>query len=223
MNTKDKQYTIEGVLIAILWVAVFWLVTLLFEGCMTPQKAVSYLKKKELLADTCAANYPVKERVDTLVEIQYKEDSTLIKELLAINKQLQDKLAYLDGLPPKIDSATCQQLRLMYTRDVKAFLLKIDQLKVAAANQRDSFRTIIKTKIDVAQLTALQEQYNALQKEKQINDAKNAAKIKELTDKVKRKNKWLWGLGGGCVLLLLIIGFLIAQMMKGAKIPFLTK
>lgn len=32
---------------------------------MTPKKAVNYLKKKNLLADTCAANFPVKDSIVT--------------------------------------------------------------------------------------------------------------------------------------------------------------
>ncbi|HET8686548.1 MAG TPA: hypothetical protein VFM18_07765, partial [Methanosarcina sp.] len=78
MNTKDKKYTLEGVFAFILWVAAVWAATLFLMGCMTPKKAVDYLKKKELLADTCAANFPVRERTDTLIEVRYREDSTLI-------------------------------------------------------------------------------------------------------------------------------------------------
>ena len=46
MDAKDKKYTIEGVLIAILWVAAFFAVALFVSRCMTPEKAVGYLKKK---------------------------------------------------------------------------------------------------------------------------------------------------------------------------------
>lgn len=219
MDAKDKKYTIEGVLIAILWVAAFFAVALFFSRCMTPEKAVGYLKKKELLADTCAANFPVKERTDTLIEIRYREDSTLINELLAINKGLEAKLAYLEGLPPKIDSATCQQLRLMYIRDVRLLQLKIKEMQAAAAKQKDSLIKVITTKVDSAALKALQEKHDALQQDKKVNDAKNEARIKELEGKVSRRGKNMWISMVANVLLLLIIGFLIS---KAVKIPFIT-
>jgi len=34
-------------------------IAVMFAACMTPKKATDYLKEKNLLADTCAANYPV--------------------------------------------------------------------------------------------------------------------------------------------------------------------
>ena len=214
MNAKDKKYTLEGVLIAIIWVAVVWAVTLLFFGCMTPKKAVDYLKKKELLADTCAANFPVKERTDTLIEIRYREDSTLINELLAINKGLEKKLAYLEGLPPKIDSATCQQLRLMYIRDVRLLQIKIKEVQAVAAKQKDSLIQVITTKVDSAALKALQEKHDALQQDKKVNDAKNEARIKELEDKVSRRGKLSLFLGISIVILLIGIGFIIGKKIK---------
>lgn len=214
MDAKDKKYTIEGVLIAILLVAAVWAATSFLLGCMTPKKAVDYLKKKELLADTCAANFPVKERTDTLIEIRYREDSTLINELLAINKGLEAKLAYLEGLPPKIDSATCQQLRLMYIRDVRLLQLKIKEMQAAAAKQKDSLIRVITTKVDSAALKALQEKHDALQQDKKVNDAKNEARIKELEDKVSRRGKLSLFLGISIVILLIGIGFIIGKKIK---------
>ena len=44
----------------------FWIILLglivaatYLTGCLTPKKAVDYLKKKDLLNDTCNANFPV--------------------------------------------------------------------------------------------------------------------------------------------------------------------
>lgn len=222
MDAKDKKYTIEGVLIAILWVAAFFAVALFFSRCMTPKKAVGYLKKKELLADTCAANFPVRERTDTLIEVRYREDSALINELLAINKGLEAKLAYLENLPTKIDSATCQQLRIMYVRDVRLLQGKIKELQAVAAKQKDSLTTIVKNKIDSAAYKVLEEKYAALDKEKKANEVAAAKEIKELSDKTKRRGKTIFWLSIGVTLLLLLVGFLISRMLKSIKIPFIT-
>lgn len=58
----------------------FWVILLgitlaiiLLNSCMTPKKAVDYLKKKDLLDDTCSANFPVdSSRVDSTAFITSK-------------------------------------------------------------------------------------------------------------------------------------------------------
>jgi len=62
-------------------------------GCMTPKKAVDYLKKKDLLDDTCAANFPVQEKfikgdsvilVDTLWGMEYDTVIRVAKDTVYI-------------------------------------------------------------------------------------------------------------------------------------------
>jgi hypothetical protein len=73
---------------------------MVFAACMTPQKAVNYLKDKDLLDDTCAANYPVQEKfikgdsvvtTDTLWGIDYQTDTLVTKDTVYITKTLPAK------------------------------------------------------------------------------------------------------------------------------------
>jgi hypothetical protein len=57
-------------------------IAVMLSACMTPKKAVDYLKKKDLLADTCAANYPVKADTiykpgELIIETEYLPGDTL--------------------------------------------------------------------------------------------------------------------------------------------------
>ncbi len=59
-------------------------------GCKTPQKAIDYLKKKDALADACAAAYPVKDSTvylpgDTITKERFiKGDSILVSDTVTI-------------------------------------------------------------------------------------------------------------------------------------------
>lgn len=64
-------------------------------GCMTPEKATSFLKKKDLLDDTCAANFPVQEKfikgdtietTDTLWGIDYQTDTIRANDTVYIKR-----------------------------------------------------------------------------------------------------------------------------------------
>jgi hypothetical protein len=50
------------------WLILFTITAIaaIFSGCMTAGKATDYLKKKDLLDDVCASNYPVKDSVTTV-------------------------------------------------------------------------------------------------------------------------------------------------------------
>ena len=67
----DKTKTDKAKLILLLiWLA--WVIFMV-AGCMTPQKATSYLKEKGMLDDTCAANFPV------IPDTVYKEGELMIE------------------------------------------------------------------------------------------------------------------------------------------------
>lgn len=70
-------------------------------SCMTPKKAVDYLKKKNLLADTCSENYPVKDSLikgdtitttDTLWGIDVTTDTLIKNDTVYITKVLPGKV-----------------------------------------------------------------------------------------------------------------------------------
>jgi hypothetical protein len=59
-HRHDSKLTIThfwATILAVIFTCIF-----LF-SCMTPNKATNYLKKKDLLDDTCAANFPVKDSI----------------------------------------------------------------------------------------------------------------------------------------------------------------
>jgi len=86
-------------------------------GCMTSEKAVSFLKKKDLLDDTCAANFPVQEKfikgdsvvtTDTLWGIDIQMDTLVTKDTVYITKTL----------PPKTITRTIRTTDTVLKRDI---------------------------------------------------------------------------------------------------------
>jgi hypothetical protein len=124
---KDRLYDIvEGFIIVFFVVWAAWMLS----GCMTPKKAVDYLKKKELLADTCAANYPV--IVDTL----YKEGDLIIET----NFLPGDTLVFFDTINQwRIDTIrkACPPSKVSTIWRVDTFMLtKLDSAKLAALREK---------------------------------------------------------------------------------------
>ena len=216
--TEDRKYQMQGWVIMLIGVAVIVAVTLL-ASCMTPKTAVDYLKKKDLLADTCAANFPIKEETDTVYEIQYRTDSALVNELLLINDQLKRRLEYIEGLPPVIDSAECQQLRRFYVSDVKYYKYKVSLLEQKIAYQHDSIIRITKTQQDSAALAFLRK---TMQAELNKKDAKLAETEKKLQDEIaqsKRRGKTIFYLIAALVATIALGGYLAISK---KKIPFIN-
>lgn len=85
----------KGAEIAVSIIIMIFFVLCFGIGCMTPQKAVNYLKDKDLLDDTCAANFPVQEKfikgdsvvtTDTLLGIDYQTDTLVTKDTVYIKR-----------------------------------------------------------------------------------------------------------------------------------------
>jgi hypothetical protein len=76
-----------------------------FIGCLTPQKATDYLKKKDKLDDVCAENFPVK---DSLI----KGDTTIVTDTLINTDTLEtfevirDTVHHTVTLPAKVITKT---------------------------------------------------------------------------------------------------------------------
>lgn len=75
MNDLQREERVQR---AIVWIVILSILAVSFFSCLTPQKAVGYLKKKHLLADTCAANFPVKDSLITRDSISY--DTLIVGE-----------------------------------------------------------------------------------------------------------------------------------------------
>ena len=114
-------------LIAAILVLAF--IAMWFTSCMTPQKATSYLKEKGLLADTCAANYPV------IPDTVYKEGELVIETTFLpgdtiYNYDTVTQTEFVHVTPPvKV---------ITKTRIDSVVVSKIDSAKVAAANRKIS-------------------------------------------------------------------------------------
>jgi translation initiation factor 2B subunit (eIF-2B alpha/beta/delta family) len=92
-------------------------VTLSAFACMTPNKAVSYLKKKNLLADTCAANFPVKDSIE--VRESFSSDTVFVhdEDFIDIGKETNDSIHVCK--PRKvIITNTIRRDSIIKTRDI---------------------------------------------------------------------------------------------------------
>jgi len=124
MEKKIKQYAIAEALFALITVAwAMFLLSLLLSGCMTPNKAVGYLKKKHLLADTCAANYPV------LADTVYKDGEVVVDVVYLPG----DTVRAVDTVA-KVERVTVTSPTRVITRHKvdTLLLVKVDSAKVAA-------------------------------------------------------------------------------------------
>lgn len=161
MKRIPKGQMIARLIIVLVSVALF------FSSCMTPQKAVSYLKKKNLLSDTCAANFPVK-------------DSIVVRDSVSFDT------LYLETLPEDVidfskeDSVVKQQVRTQ----VKTIL-------VTKTVRHDSI--IIRR--DIAHESVLDKQIskqNFLIIEQDKTIAVKEAKIAEQKGTISQKNRFIF-------------------------------
>lgn len=83
-------------------------------GCMTPQKAVRYLKEKKLLDDTCAANYPCI-TTDSIVTITKTDSAQYLDVISSLHSDLQyawqlnDSLLNVVNAPVNITDTNCRK------------------------------------------------------------------------------------------------------------------
>lgn len=195
---------------------VFVTMVAFFTSCVTPRKAAEVMDNNpEEAAQYCSDRYPVKVRVDTIWTEIDKTDYETMRYLEEFNRQLQRRLEYLEGLPPQIDSATCEELRRAYISDTKRHKAEISALMARMAAQRDSLLTIINTVEDSARLVACREQAKREIGERDKKLAEATASRDEWKEKarVRRKNFWISVIGN--LLLAVAFGFVL-----GKKINF---
>jgi hypothetical protein len=107
----------------VLFVAFVLLLSVGFCCCITPKKAVSYLKQKDLLDDTCAANYPVK--ADTV----YREGEVIVVTEERIDTvQVTDTL--VEGFPVMHEIYRTRIVNRFKTDTVR--IVKVDSAAVSA-------------------------------------------------------------------------------------------
>lgn len=201
---KDYQPELIAAILVLAFIAMW------FTSCMTPQKATSYLKEKGLLADTCAANYPVQSKRDTTIVERKVVDQDVLDSLAKVNAELQQKLDYINGLPPVIDSSTCQELRAKYAADIRKYQQKVNRLEERLSELKARDTTFKNTDIDSAKLAAANRKTSLL--EKQIKDTE--AELFKAEDKAKDRGKTsLYSIVGNG-LLLLLLGFILAKKRK---------
>lgn len=86
-------------------------------GCMTPQKATDYLKKKDKLGAVCAAEFPVKE-----VYVKGKDsisfDTMFLETLSTDTVKTKDTIYITKSLPQKVVTVTKTRVDTFYKRDV---------------------------------------------------------------------------------------------------------
>ena len=94
---------------------IFLVIVVIFSitSCMTPSKAVNYLKKKELLADTCAANFPIKDSI-TKVTVD-----TTIFDTLYLDGQIVVDSIYLERGEDKYEITKVVTKTITKTVEVK--------------------------------------------------------------------------------------------------------
>mgnify|MGYP007125648050 CR=1 FL=1 len=134
----DKTKTDKAKLILLLiWLA--WVIFMV-AGCMTPQKATGYLKEKGLLADTCAANYPV------LPDTVYKEGEIIVETTF-----LPGDTLYNYDTVTQVEYVTVTAPTKVITRHKvdSVILTKVDSAKVAALQ-----RSVDLLKVQVQQTEA---------------------------------------------------------------------
>lgn len=196
----------QSIRLAYIWAAVLISVLLLFASCMTPEKAVQYLKHKKLLDDACAANYPcvTTDSVRTIVE---SNDSAFQDVIGHLQGDLFDALRQADSLNTVINATenVADTNCIKYTAAIRSLRIKID-------NIRDSIRRIppvvqkIETKVKVRD-TALDQvcQDHLAEANKTVNNLKT-----DLAWMTDSKNWWkkaaliTWAI----ILILFLLGYL---------------
>ena len=128
---------------------------IVFNGCMTSEKAVAFLKKKDLLDDTCSANFPVQEKfikgdsvvtTDTLWGVDYQTDTLVTKDTVYITKTL----------PSKVITKTISRIDTVVKRDVA--YENVLQDEVRKSRQEASTEKSDKEKVQ-AELKALKDKW----------------------------------------------------------------
>ena len=120
---------------------IFLIVVVIFSitSCMTPSKAVNYLKKKELLADTCAANFPVKDSI-TKVTVD-----TTIFDTLYLDGQIVVDSIYLERGEEKYEITKVVTKTITKTVEVKvrdrAYETVLNEANVAIQKQLGAAET----------------------------------------------------------------------------------
>jgi hypothetical protein len=206
MSYQDKETSKPNFGEMLLIILFSLALVMIFFGCMTPQKAVNYLKKKELLADTCAANFSVdSSRTDSAEFNKSKSDFDSVAAELEekikmaaseneslyewINRLMADSTLDCDSLSDAIYKYAARE-----KNKTSELQLQIEALRSAAKN--------IKPKIeylrDRAYETVLNE--NNVTLERKLGQSETKAQALEemnasLTKVIKAKNKkifWLY-------------------------------
>lgn len=172
-------------------------------GCQSSQKAIRTLSRNGDLAKVCSDSFPCRSRSDTVYrEI---EDTSAVQALHRLITQLQSQLDYIQGLPPVIDSATCQKLRAAYYADMVKYQKEIvrlkDSLKLAKAK-------VIEIRIETLD-TALLVTERKIRAAAEAKLAAMTADRDKWKEKAKTRAKGMWIAIGSSALLLLIIGLII--------------
>jgi len=179
----------------------------LLTSCMTQQKAVNYLSKKELLPQVCADSFPVVPKVEVVVRERKVADTALLDSLARTNDRLLARLHYLQSLPPKVDSAQCEELRMLYKADLAYYTDKVRRLEQRERNRKVTDTIRIETTPDSAAIKALTIQNNKL--------AERAAQAEKDRDtwkaKARRRAGNFWISAGTNALLIFLLGFLFTR------------
>lgn len=168
-------------------------------GCLTPKKAVSFLKERNLLDDTCAANYPTPiksvdsseyleslRKIDSLM-VAYQYDSLFDEQEKELLRENIKELLELDSLPVECDTL-CEAVYKYASRQEK----EKNSLKAQLADLKVAIRNIkpIEIKvIDSAYTQTLHErlwELNGKNSMLQINLDNTKAELKELKDNKKK-------------------------------------
>lgn len=186
------------------------MVVLAMTSCMTTEKATRFLSENGALAGICADSFPVQTIRDTTVVERKVVDQDILDSLAKVNAELQQKLDYIDGLPPVIDSSTCQDLRGRYAADIRKYQVKVNRLEQRLAELRARDTTFNNTEVDSAKVAAMRIKYEQEQQ-------KVAALEKDRDEwkaKAKRRGGENWISRGIIALLLFGIGFIISKKRK---------
>lgn len=174
-------------------------------GCLTPNKAVSFLKKKHLLDDTCAANYPSPirsidsseyleslKKLDSLM-VAYEADSLLNEQEKDELRQNIKELLQVDTLPVECDSLCGAVYRYAAKNEREKNNLKaqLSELKLAIRN----IKPIQVKTLDSAYVQTLHENIDEINGKNYKLEDKNQQQADEITEFKKNKKRPLVVLG----------------------------
>jgi len=124
----------------ILWIILLGLIFIIamigLAGCMTSEKAVYFLKKKDLLDDTCAANYPVQEKFikgDSVVTLDTQYVGVLQTDTLIT----KDTVFITRTLPPKTITKTIRTTDTIIKRDIALENVLQDRIRESYKETQD--------------------------------------------------------------------------------------